>query len=47
MISSNASASRNHAGKVFFGKIHNTFGKRMRYLVTGGSRFDTAIWRDF
>src|SRR6267142_958644 len=36
-----------NAGKVFFGKIHNTFGKRMRYLVTGGSRFDTAIWSDF
>jgi len=36
-----------NTGKVFFGKIHATFGKRMRYLVTGGSRFDTAIARDF
>jgi long-chain acyl-CoA synthetase len=36
-----------NAGKVFFGKIHATFGHRMRYLVTGGSRFDTAIARDF
>jgi long-chain acyl-CoA synthetase len=36
-----------NAGKLFFGKIHATFGKKMRYLVTGGSRFDTAIWRDF
>jgi long-chain acyl-CoA synthetase len=36
-----------NAGKMFFGKIHATFGKRMRYLVTGGSRFDTAIARDF
>jgi long-chain acyl-CoA synthetase len=36
-----------NAGKVFFGKIHATFGKRMRYLVTGGSRFDTAVARDF
>jgi long-chain acyl-CoA synthetase len=36
-----------NAGKVLFGKIHATFGKRMRYLVTGGSRFDTAIARDF
>jgi long-chain acyl-CoA synthetase len=36
-----------NAGKVFFAKIHATFGKRMRYLVTGGSRFDTAIARDF
>ena len=36
-----------NAGKVFFGKIHATFGKRMRYLITGGSRFDPAIARDF
>lgn len=36
-----------NAGKVFFGKIHATFGKRMRYLVTGGSRFDPVIQRDF
>jgi len=36
-----------NAGKVFFGKIHATFGKRMRYLVTGGSRFDPAVQRDF
>jgi long-chain acyl-CoA synthetase len=36
-----------NAGKLFFGKIHSTFGTRMRYLVTGGSRFDPAIARDF
>ncbi len=36
-----------NAGKLFFGKIHNTFGKRMRFLITGGSRFDPAIARDF
>jgi long-chain acyl-CoA synthetase len=36
-----------NAGKIFFGKIHATFGKRMRLLVTGGSRFDTSIARDF
>jgi long-chain acyl-CoA synthetase len=36
-----------NAGKIFFGKIHATFGKRMRYLVTGGSRFDPVIARDF
>lgn len=36
-----------NVGKVFFGKIHATFGRRMRYLVTGGSRFDTAVARDF
>jgi len=36
-----------NAGRVLFGKIHATFGTRMRYLVTGGSRFDPAIQRDF
>ncbi|MGA2965455.1 MAG: AMP-binding protein [Terriglobales bacterium] len=36
-----------NAGKLFFGKIHAMFGARMRYLVTGGSRFDPAIARDF
>ncbi len=34
-------------GKLFFGKVHDTFGDRMRYLVTGGSRFDPQIGRDF
>ncbi len=34
-------------GKVFFRKIHRTFGDRMRYLVTGGSRFDPQIALDF
>src|SRR5712675_2259090 len=38
---------RVNAGKLFFGKIHDTFGKHMRYLITGGSRFDTTIARDF
>src|SRR5271156_4355199 len=38
---------RINAGKLFFGKIHATLGSRMRYLVTGGSRFDPAISRDF
>lgn len=36
-----------NAGKVFFGRIHATFGAGMRYLVTGGSRFDPVIARDF
>ena len=36
-----------NAGRFFFGKIHATFGKRMRYLITGGSRFDSGIARDF
>ena len=34
-------------GRVFFRRIHNLFGRRMRYLVTGGSRFDPQIARDF
>jgi long-chain acyl-CoA synthetase len=34
-------------GPLLFGRIHNLFGKRMRLLVTGGSRFDPQIGRDF
>jgi len=34
-------------GATFFPKIHNIFGRKMRYLVTGGSRFDPQIGRDF
>ena len=36
-----------NAGRVFFGKLHSTFGDRMRYLITGGSRFDPQIGYDF
>src|SRR3989449_369706 len=36
-----------NAGRTFFGKLHATFGQRMRYLITGGSRFDPLIARDF
>jgi long-chain acyl-CoA synthetase len=36
-----------NSGRIFFSKIHNTFGRKMRYLVTGGSRFDPQIGRDF
>ena len=36
-----------NAGPVFFRKVHETLGPKMRYLVTGGSRFDPAIARDF
>jgi long-chain acyl-CoA synthetase len=35
------------AGPLLFGKIHHTLGPKMRYLVTGGSRFDPGIARDF
>jgi long-chain acyl-CoA synthetase len=34
-------------GKFFFKPVHNLLGPKMRYLVTGGSRFDPAIGRDF
>jgi long-chain acyl-CoA synthetase len=36
-----------NAGRVLFRKVHDTLGPRMRYLVTGGSRFDPGIARDF
>jgi long-chain acyl-CoA synthetase len=36
-----------NAGPVLFRKVHETLGPRMRYLVTGGSRFDPAIARAF
>jgi len=36
-----------NGGPFFFGKIHQTFGDKMRFLITGGSRFDPAIARDF
>lgn len=34
-------------GPVLFRRVHATLGPRMRLLVTGGSRFDPAIGRDF
>ena len=34
-------------GHALFGRIHDLFGGRMRYLVTGGSRFEPQIGRDF
>ena len=36
-----------NSGKLFFRPIHQMFGRNMRYLVTGGSRWDPAIGRDF
>jgi long-chain acyl-CoA synthetase len=34
-------------GKLFFGRVHNMLGPRMRYLITGGSRFDPEVGRKF
>jgi long-chain acyl-CoA synthetase len=36
-----------NAGHILFRKVHDTLGPKMRYLVTGGSRFDPVIARDF
>jgi long-chain acyl-CoA synthetase len=36
-----------NAGSILFSKVHATLGAKMRYLVTGGSRFDPEISRDF
>ncbi len=33
-------------GKIFFRRVHELLGKQMRYLITGGSRFDATIGRD-
>jgi long-chain acyl-CoA synthetase len=35
------------AGRIFFRKIHLIFGDSMRYLITGGSRFDPQVGQDF
>jgi long-chain acyl-CoA synthetase len=36
-----------NAGPILFRKVHDTLGPKMRYLVTGGSRFDPDIARAF
>jgi len=36
-----------NAGPILFSKVHETLGANMRYLVTGGSRFDPEIANDF
>lgn len=36
-----------NTGPILFRKVHSLFGAKMRYLVTGGSRFDPAIATDF
>ena len=36
-----------NAGPILFRKIHDTLGPKMRYLATGGSRFDPTIQKDF
>jgi long-chain acyl-CoA synthetase len=36
-----------NAGRLLFRKVHTTLGEKMRYLVTGGSRFAPEIAQDF
>ena len=36
-----------NAGPILFSKVHKTLGPKMRYLVTGGSRFDPSIAHAF
>ena len=36
-----------NAGPILFRKVHDTLGPKMRYLVTGGSRFDPEVARGF
>src|SRR5438045_2515523 len=37
---------RLNLGKVFFAKVHHRLGTKIRYFITGGSRFDPKIGRD-
>jgi long-chain acyl-CoA synthetase len=34
-------------GPTLFSAVHDVLGRRMRFLVTGGARFDPSIGRDF
>jgi long-chain acyl-CoA synthetase len=34
-------------GTVLFGKVHEMLGRKMRYLITGGSRLDPQVARDY
>ena len=50
MLATNGFA-RNHLklnlGNAFFGKVQESFGGRLRFAVTAGSRFDEAVAEDF
>jgi len=35
-----------NAGPVVFARVHRVLGRQMRFLITGGSRFDPAIGHD-
>jgi long-chain acyl-CoA synthetase len=39
--------TRLNLGPLFFAAVHDVIGREMRFLVTGGARFDPAVGRDF
>jgi long-chain acyl-CoA synthetase len=45
-LSALARVARINLGRIVFGRIHRTLGPRMRFFITGGSRFDPVIGRD-
>jgi long-chain acyl-CoA synthetase len=49
MVAVNRALRKVHvnAGRILFRKVHNTLGPKMRYLATGGSRFEPEIAKDF
>ncbi|HUO60823.1 MAG TPA: AMP-binding protein [Candidatus Acidoferrales bacterium] len=46
-ITRNARRFGINPGKIFFSKVHKTLGPNVRFFLTGGSRFDPQIGRDF
>lgn len=36
-----------NAGRLFFGRIHESFGGKLRFAVSGGASFDENVARDF
>ena len=46
-LNANLRAVGINLGPVFFRPVHQTLGPRVRFLVTGGSRFDVNVGQDF
>ncbi len=36
-----------NAGRLFFGRVHQSFGGKLRFAVSGGASFDADVARDF
>jgi len=49
MLNTSASMRKTgvNLGPTFFGKVHEMLGRKMRYLITGGSRLDPQVARDY